>query len=418
MYQPGQYATSPSIRDKQESTTYQRRHRPSYALLILAVSITALGMIVLFSISPALSAQKNVAENYFITRQAIALLLSVIVFFVVAQVPLNSWRYFEKPLLIASLVASIAVRLFGERVNGAYRWIQIGGLSFQPAELIKFTLLIWLAFFLADRIKAGTLGDFNQTLKWLAVALGLIGFVVAILQSDLGSTAVMVMMMGAMSFVAGMPMKRIILIAVAVAIGVTLMISATPYRRERLKTFLNPAADCQTTGYQTCQALIAVGSGGIFGLGLARSVQAYGYLPEAANDSIFAIFAEKFGFVGTTLLLALFIALFAQLAKIAERAPDDQTRLIVVGVLVWFSVQAMINVGAMVGLIPLKGITLPFVSYGGTSLMFVFAALGLVFNISRYTDFRVSKARGVNNDSHVSRRGNRRAHSTIVSRRR
>lgn len=414
MYVPGQHArTLP-----QDDSIHQRRHRPSYALLVLAVSITALGMIVLFSISPALAAQKNVADNYFISRQAIALALSIVVFFGVAQVPLNAWRHFEKPLLVASVIASLAVRLLGEKVNGAYRWIQIGGLSFQPAELIKFTLLIWLAFFLADRIKAGTLGDFNQTLKWLAVALGLIGFVVAILQSDLGSTTVMVIMMGAMSFVAGMPMKRILLIAIAVIAGVTLMISATPYRRERLKTFMNPAADCQTTGYQTCQALIAVGSGGIFGLGLARSVQAYGYLPEAANDSIFAIFAEKFGFVGTTLLLVLFIALFAQIAKVAERAPDDKTRLIAVGVLVWFSIQSMINIGAMVGLIPLKGITLPFVSYGGTSLMFVFAALGLVFNISRYTNLRMSNARGVSHDSYASRRGNRRTHTTTVSRRR
>lgn len=413
MYTPGKRSLASPVFDQ----NMKRSHRPDYILAILAVSLTVAGLIVLFAISPALAAQKHVAENYFVNRQIIALIISVVVFFLVGKLPLNNWRYLEKPLIIISVISAVIVRLLGEQVNGAYRWIQIGGLSFQPAELIKFTLLIWLAFFFADRIKTGTISNFNKTLKPLILALLIIGFVVAVLQSDLGSTAVMVVMMGSMAFVAGLPMKRILFVSIILLAGLMLVISATPYRRERLKTFANPSADCQTSGYQTCQALIAIGSGGIFGLGLARSVQAYGYLPEAANDSIFAIFAEKFGFIGTAILLALFVGLFARIAKIAERAPDDFTRLIVVGVLAWFSMQAMINIGAMLGLLPLKGITLPFISYGGTSLIFVFASLGLVFNISRYTDFRISKMRGAHNDHHVSRRRIGRSHSPTVSRR-
>lgn len=410
----------PTTRTATPDLNLQRRHRPDYILPLLAVGLTVVGLIVLFAISPALAAQKNVAENYFINRQMVAVLLSAIGFFIVANLPLSVWKKLEMPLLVAAGISSIAVRLFGEQVNGAYRWIQVGGLSFQPAELIKFALLIWLAAFFAQRIQNGTLGDFNKTLKPLLIAFGIIGFVVAVLQSDLGSTAVMVAMGGSMAFVSGLPMKRLLLVAGVILIGVTLVISATPYRRERLKTFANPAADCQTTGYQTCQALIAVGSGGLFGLGLARSVQAYGYLPEAANDSIFAIFAEKFGFLGISALLGLFVALFARLVKIAERCPDDYTRLIVVGVLAWFSTQAMINIGAMLGLLPLKGITLPFISYGGTSLIFVTAALGLVFNISRYTSFRVSKAlsaQGARHEDSASRRGYGRPRHTSVSRR-
>lgn len=410
MYVPGQ-------RTGAITSTYQRKHRPDYILPILAVSLTVAGLIVLFAISPALAAQRKVAENYFVNRQVIAVLISVLAFVGAGRLPLNKWRKLEKPLLVAALVASIAVRLLGEQVNGAYRWIQIGGLSFQPAELIKFTLLIWLAAFFADRIKDSSLGDFNRTFKPLVTAVAVIGVIVAVLQSDLGSFAVMIAMMASMAFVAGMPLKRTLLVGGIVLIGVVVVISATPYRRERLKTFLNPAADCQTTGYQTCQALIAVGSGGVFGLGLARSVQAYGYLPEAANDSIFAIYAEKFGFIGTSALLALFVALFARMIKIAERAPDDYTRLIVVGVLAWFSVQSMINIGAMLGLLPLKGITLPFISYGGTSLIFVSGALGLVFNISRYTSYRISKSIGDTSDHTSSRRGHRRPYYTTVSRR-
>ncbi len=410
---------APARRTNSLEGNIQRRHRPDYILVILAVALTVVGLIVLFAISPALSAQKNVAENYFINRQMLAVLLSIVVFLIVANLPMNVWRKLEMPLLVVAGVSSIVVRLLGDQVNGAYRWIQIGGFSFQPAELIKFALLIWFAAFLADRIKAGTISDFQKTLKPLLIAVGIIGFVVAVIQSDLGSTAVMVVMMGAMSFVAGLPMKRLIIAGGIILIAVTLVIAATPYRRERLKTFVNPAADCQTTGYQTCQALIAVGSGGIFGLGLARSVQAYGYLPEAANDSIFAIFAEKFGFIGISALLALFVALFGRLVKIAERCPDDYSRLIVVGVLAWFSTQAMINIGAMLGLLPLKGITLPFISYGGTSLIFVAAALALVFNISRYTSFRISKtlSEGARHEGFVSRRGDGRSRHAPVSRR-
>jgi cell division protein FtsW len=192
-----------------------------------------------------------------------------------------------------------------------------------------------------------------------------------------------------MAFIAGLPMKRIMMIAAIVVIGTILAVSAIPYRRERLLTYLHPESNCLTTGYQACQALIAVGSGGIEGLGLGRSVQAYGYLPEAQDDSIFAIYAEKFGFIGVMILLALFITLFARLRVILERSPDMFSRLLVTGVLVWFSTQMIINVGAMIGLLPLKGITLPFISYGGTSVLFVGAALGLVFQISYYTSFSV-----------------------------
>jgi cell division protein FtsW len=190
-----------------------------------------------------------------------------------------------------------------------------------------------------------------------------------------------------MAFTAGLPMKRIMMVVAIVLIGTVLAVSAIPYRRERLLTYLHPDSNCLTTGYQACQALIAVGSGGVSGLGLGRSVQAYGYLPEAQDDSIFAIYAEKFGFIGVMILLGLFVTLFARLRMILERAPDMFSRLVVAGVLAWLSVQTIINVGAMIGLLPLKGITLPFVSYGGTSVLFVGAALGLVFQISHYTSF-------------------------------
>ncbi len=407
------------LQGRRTSSETGRRHRPDYLLPLLSVILLVIGLIVVFAISPALAASKGVSESYFISKQLIAIGLGVISFAIVGNIPPSTWRKLEKPLLIAAVLASLAVRLFGERINGAYRWIQLGGFSFQAAELIKFALIIWLAGFLSDRMKRGLLNDWGQTLKPLLIALAVIGGVVAVLQSDLGSSAVMVAIMGSMAFVAGLPMKRVVMVAGIILIGATLAIATSGYRRSRVQTFLNPTADCQGAGYQSCQALIAVGSGGMFGLGLARSVQAYGYLPEAANDSIFAIYAEKFGFLGTTLLIGLLVAMFARIMKILERAPDDYSRLLATGVLAWLSTQTIINVGAMVGLLPLKGITLPFISYGGTSVLFVTAAVGLVFSISRYTSYRFSTQfnEGSGHENHASGRGERRPYHATSSRR-
>lgn len=400
--------------------TKARRHRPDYVLPLLSLILLVVGLITVFSISPALAASNGVSDSYYVSKQLIAIGLGIASFVIVGNIRPTTWLKVEKPLLITAGVSAVLVRLVGEQVNGAYRWFQVAGFSFQVAELIKFALVVWLAGFLSARMREGTLNDWNKTFKPLLIALGLIGGLVAVLQSDLGSAAVMVAMMASMVFVAGMPMKRILLVAGVVCIGLFLAISTSAYRRSRVETFLNPTADCQGAGYQTCQALIAVGSGGMFGLGLARSVQAYGYLPEAANDSIFAIYAEKFGFLGSAVLIGLFIALFARVMKVFERAPDDYTRLLVAGVLAWLSTQAIINIGAMIGLLPLKGITLPFISYGGTSLLFVTAAVGLVFSVSRYTSFRISLDVGKESRGHesvVGRRGQRGAHNTPLSRR-
>ncbi len=370
----------------------QRRHRPDYWLLLLSTILLALGLIVVYTIGPGLAAQHNVGDNYYINRQLVAVLLGIGTFALCAYLPLNIWPKLERPLLLASAAAAVAVRVFGEEVNGAYRWIHIGGLSFQAVELIKFSFIIWLAGFLVSRLKEGSLDNWQQTFRPLLIALGVVGFVVAVTQRDLGSTGVLMAMMAAMCYVVGLPLKRVLQIGVVIVMATVLVLAVGPsYRRDRLFTFLHPEKDCLTTGYQACEALISVGSGGLFGLGLAKSVQAYGYQPEAANDSIFAIFAEKFGFIGVTELLGLFVGLFARLKHIIEQAPDDYSRLVVTGILAWLSTQTIINVGAMIGLLPLKGITLPFISYGGTSLIFITAAVGLAFQISRYTSYEKPK---------------------------
>lgn len=362
-----------------------RKHRPDYWLLIWCSALLSIGLIVVYAISPALSAAHHVGGGYYVSKQLLAIVLSLVAFAITSQVPLAWWRQVYKPLLvIAALATLLALILPVNPSYPAHRWVRLGSFSFQSVELVKFAVLIWLAGFLAQRIQTGSIKSTNLTLKPLLVALGALAFVVVGIQSDLGSAGVMVTMVGVMAFVAGLPMGRILAIGGVVLAVLILAISITPYRRDRLQSFLHPGSNCQGSGYQACQALISVGSGGLIGLGLGSSVQAYGYQPEAANDSIFAIYAEKFGFIGCVILLAVFISFFARLKSIAERLPDDFSRLLVIGVLAWLSVQSLINIGGMIGLLPLKGITLPFISYGGTSVVFAAAAVGLAFQASRY----------------------------------
>ncbi len=296
------------------------------------------------------------------------------------------------PLLVTAAIGTLIALITPKSpLYPAHRWIRIGGLSLQSVEILKFALIISLASFFAIRVQTGELGSRERTLKPLGILILVLMVVIAGPealhgQSDLGSTAVIVAIIGAMAVMAGLPMKRIVSVAGVLALLVLLVISISPYRRERLTSFIHP--DCLTSaGYQACQAITAVGSGGLIGQGLGGGASGYGYLPEAQNDSIFAIYAQKFGFVGVMILLGLFATLFTRLRIIIERAPDAFSRFITVGVLAWLSVQLIINVGAMMGLLPLKGITLPFISYGGTSVLFVGAALGLVFQISHYTSF-------------------------------
>ncbi len=386
-----------------------RKHRPDYSLILYMTLLLALGAVTVYAISPGITSAQGLNENFYSSKQLLSIGLGIVAFLIAATMNLKTWRKLEVPLLVIAVVVALAVRLIGDPVNGAYRWLDIGGMSFQAAELIKITLVVWLAGYLTRR-KLEQKIQHPDTLKTLGIVAVIIIVVVAGLQSDLGSAAVMFAIIGFMAIIAGLQFKKII---IAIAIGlilVSLAVIVSPYRRDRVSTFLNPTADCKNEGYQACQALITVGSGGMFGKGLGRSVQAYGYLPEAANDSIFAIVAEKYGFLGAGIMIGIFIALFRKIKMVAENAPNDYARLLVGGILAWLSLQMMINIGAMIGLLPLKGITLPFVSYGGTSIIFVMAAMGIVFHVSRYTvsgQREVSREYGNNRSAKAIRMTNR-----------
>lgn len=396
-----------------------RKHRPDHMLLVMASLLLGLGIIVMVAISPALTAQGNLPGSYYVFRQLVALLVGGILFLVCSRLPESFFRRTQRFFIGTSLFAAGAVLA----ISGiAFRWIQVGGFSFQPAELMKFTIVIVAAIFLSDRIAANENHDARKTLYPVGVGLLILGFIVTVLERDLGSMVVMIAIIFTMLFLANAPLGKLVIGGFLVLAAAGLAIASTPYRRDRFMTFMQPERDCTTTGYHACQALIAVGSGGLLGLGLGNSVQAYGYLPEASNDSIFAIYAEKFGFLGSLLLLALYGSLLYRIYLVARRAGDDYSRLIAGGVFAWFAVQAFINIGAMLGLMPLKGITLPFISYGGTSLVFVLAALGLVYGASGYTVMRRSingiegGRRHDNTSSNFDRRRHGRSHYATTSR--
>ncbi len=383
-----------------DSDVKSRRHRPDYFILVLMGALLICGAVVVYAIGPGLTGGTELSENYYSSKQIVAIILGIIGFIISSSIPLDKWKKLQPVIVALAMLSAIIVRVAGEEVNGVHRWIQVGGFSFQPAELIKLALVLWLASFLSEARAKGSL-DSADTFKKLGIVTISIVLIVAGLQSDLGSAAVMMAVIGVVSFVAGLPLKKLGIVVVALLIVTVLAISTSSYRRDRIATFINPSADCQNEGYQACQALITVGSGGVFGKGLGKSVQAYGYLPEPANDSIFAIVAEKFGFAGTLIVIGVFWALFSRISLIAKASTTDYNKLLVSGILVWFSAQTIINIGAMIGLLPLKGITLPFVSYGGTSIIFVMIAMGIVFQASRYTDL-LSSSRGSNKSSNTN----------------
>lgn len=377
-----------------------------------------LGLVVIYSISPALTARINSAghdldQNHFMYRQVAYLGVGVLAFIAASLVPIDLWRKYQNKLLIGGLVlCMVPILARGTALslctNGACRWIDLGFVSLQPAEIVKFALLIFLAGFLSARIKQGKLNSPNETLWPLAIVMGIISLLVIVLQKDLGTGIAIFGIVVTMLYVAGLNMKYFGMAILAVgALGLIFTVTS-PHRIERISTFFNGASDDSSgTGYHINQALIAVGSGGVTGKGLGRSIQAFGYLPEAANDSIFAIFAEKFGFVGTIAVLGIFAALLLRLLKVMDNAGNEYQRLLVAGVFGWVFTHSIVNIGAMLGIFPLTGITLPFLSFGGTSLLFIMGALGLALNASRYTVHRNPNSSDEGGGSYEDRRSGR-----------
>jgi len=400
---------------------YLRRHKPDYGIILLSGLLLLFGLVVMFAVSPALTqrlGEEGLSDNHFFYRQGIFVIAGALAFWIAAVLPLKWWRTIQPLLITAGLASSLLLLVpgVGTEFNGAVRWIDLGFFTFQPAELLKLALILYMATFLAEKIRLNKLNDRNETILPLLMILGVLSLVVLILQRDLGTMVALVSILFTMLYASGMkfvPLTKLISIVAAGAVAAVVLF---PHRLSRLLTFINPESDVEGTGYHINQALIAIGSGGLWGKGLGRSVQVFGYLPEAANDSIFAIIAEKFGFVGSVLVILLYGALFWRLVRLIDRAPNDYFKLLVAGVFGWIVSHTVINIGAMLSLLPLTGITLPLLSLGGTSMVLIMAALGLAFNISRYSDLTAQSHKGgTKRASTRHRRRNRRSRHTASS---
>jgi cell division protein FtsW len=384
-------------------TSTVRRHRPDYLIVLYMGLLMLFGLIIMYAIGPQRANVlnnaygSNYSDTYFFVKQLVSLGLALGAFIVMAVVPYGWTLKRGGLILVIGLVACVVLAVAGwahldiaQGANnfGANRWFNLGALgSLQPAEIVKFGMLVFVAGFLGTKAKKGKVNDVQGTLIPLGIITAIAMLFIVVIQKDLGTGIALTSLLVTMFVVAGISKKiGIGLLVIALLAGVVFIISA-PHRLDRITTFAQ--GDSTTAGdsssYQIEHAKMAIGSGGLFGVGIGNSVQATGYLPEAINDSVFAIMGETFGFVGLMAILALFIALLMRLLQIMDHLIDIRLKLLVAGVFGWFGAHVILNIASMIGLIPLTGITLPLLSFGGTSMIFIAAALGLVFQLSRYT---------------------------------
>lgn len=394
-----------------------RKHHGDRLIVVFTILLMFVGLLVIYAIGPQRANLMNsvfgfeYSDGYFFWKQLLSIGLAIAGFWAASKIPYTWILKHGNKLLWAGFIACalLAIGYWAgvvEATNGAARWIELGPLgSIQPAEILKFGMLLYLAVFLAVRVKEGKVNNLAETLFPVAAIAGLALLFVVIIQKDMGTGISLTAIVVTMLFVAGINRKVIAgIVGVLLIAGMVLIVMA-PHRVERVMTYLqgDDTSTSDAESYHIQHAKIAIGSGGIFGVGIGDSVQASGYLPEAINDSIFAIIGETFGFVGTIALLALFVALLMRLLGVMDHMVDMRLKLLAAGVFGWLGAHVILNIAAMIGIFPLTGITLPLLSYGGTSMIFIAAALGLVFQLSKYT-VHTSRIKEASNENFGSRR--------------
>lgn len=419
-----------SLRPTAGDVLKRRRHRPDYKIVIYMGILMLLGLITMYAIGPQ---RANVLNNaygidyydpmYFFIKQTWSLAIAVLAFCITALFFSYSFlQKYSKNILYIGFASCGLLLLFGNILQveaiaqcslGACRWFSLGQLSLQPAELLKFGILLYIAGFLGLKAKQGLINDFNEALKPLGIIISGALLFIVVAQKDMGTGISLIVMLAAMLFVAGLRARvGLILLLITLVASVVFIVSA-PHRIERVSTYFsgdNTSVD-DPGSYHIAHAKIAIGSGGLLGVGIGNSVQATGYLPEAVNDSIFAILGETFGFAGLMIILWLFTVLLLRVLRVSDGLQDIGQKILVAGVFGWLASHVVLNVGAMIGVIPLTGITLPLLSSGGTSMLFMAAALGLAFQLSRFTiSNKQSEEKNINPDLHMyqSRRSQRR----------
>ena len=360
---------------------HDKKYKFDYFLAVLACILLIIGILVLASVSASFSQEKFGRTTYYLFHQIFyGLIAGIILGFIAFKIKLSFLRKYAWIFILINLVfmALVFIPKMGIVAGGAPRWINLGLTSFQPSEFLKLTFILYLSALLSSFLKskkAFTLVPFLVILGVLAVLFSL--------QSDVSTLLVIISVGVLMYFSSGFSLWHTALAILICVGGIYGLIKIAPYRMKRILVFLNPGIDPMGMGYQIKQILIAVGSGGIFGLGLGMSVQKFGWIPQTMSDSIFAIFAEETGFVGSTGLIFLFLLLLWRGFRIAKRSHDKFSQLLAIGISSWICIQAFTNIGAMIGILPLTGIPLPFISYGGSHLVVELMGIGILLNISK-----------------------------------
>ncbi len=328
-------------------------------------------------------------EYFFLKQQLVGLSVGLVFLYIFQKIHYRVWQRFVLPIFIVALILLVLVFVpgFGTTVYGAARWVELGPFSFQPSEVMKFAIILYLAAWLSGKGQKKAADLFEGLVPFLAL-LSVVGFLI-IKQPDTGTLGLIFLVSLAIFFASGANLMHIASLFLGGLFFLFILIKMAPYRMQRFLVFMNPEHDPLGFGYQMTQALLAIGSGGLFGVGLGQSRQKFNYLPEPVTDSIFAVLGEELGLIGAVVVVSLFLFLAWRGVRIALRAPDEFGRLLSVGIISWVTFQAFINIGAITGLIPLTGITLPFISYGGTSLAVLLAALGILLNISKHSTLGV-----------------------------
>ncbi len=362
-----------------------KKSRPDYITCLVVLILVAFGIIMVFSASQYFAQQPPYEDSaYFLKKQLLSAVLGIVGMFFLMGVSYRKYRYLAWPALFVGLamIALVLISGFGDESGGAIRWINLGFLRFQPSELMKLALVLFLAKSLSDR--QDKLKSFWKGFVPYMLLLGIICFLVAL--EDLGTAIVIGGTTIIMLFCAGNKVRHLSLLVVFGIIFVVWAVIDEPYRLQRILTILDPWSDPQGSGYQTIQSLLALGSGGLTGVGLGAGGAKWYYLPERHTDFIFAIIGEELGLLGAVFLVVLFMMFTWRGLDIAWHTKDSFGSYLALGLTMMISLQALVNLAVVVGLLPVTGITLPFISYGGSSLVVSLWAIGLLLNISRYAE--------------------------------
>jgi len=363
--------------------TIERRYDKIF--LITALILLVFGLVALSSSSLGLAARENKGSYYPLLKQIIlGSGLGVALLLFTSRVHYKSWKRFALPLFLFSFLLTFLVLApyIGFEHGGAKRWLSFGGFTFQPSEFLKLAFVVYLSYWLSQRQKQ--IPNVKTGLIPFLIIVGFVG-VGLVIQPDIGTLGVISITAGFMFFLAGGRLSQIGFILLLGLLTFSVLVFFKPYLMSRVTVFFDSSHDLQGAGYQINQAKIAMGSGGVWGRGLGEGLSKFNYLPEPTGDSIFAVIGEELGFVGTSALALLFLFFFFKAMQIAIRAPDLFGRLLASGIAILIIVQSFINMYAVVGLIPLTGLPLVFISQGGSSLIFTLAGVGIILNVSKYT---------------------------------